>query len=99
MRAVKEDDQTDACKYISEADSLLYCLGRLGAQEGSRTGRPQAAVREGGDLTLGQIRNIRRLCVSAAELAHRLWISESTFRRRMRKTEYLPNNVLFSRIP
>ena len=99
VRAVKNEDQTKAGIYIRKADSLLYSLGRFGAQEGQRTGRPRAAVRENGDQTLGQIRNSLRLNVPAGELAHGLGISESTFRRRMRKTEHLPDDVLFSTIP
>ena len=99
VRAVREGDQeiVDAC--VRKADRLLGRLGELGTQEGPRTGRPRAAVLESGDRTLGQIRNAMRLCVPAGTLARELGISESTFRRRMRKTEYLPGDVLFSQIP
>ena len=99
VRAVREGDQeiVDAC--IRKADRLLVRLGELGAQERSRTGRPRASVSENGDRTLGQIRNSMRLCVPAGTLARKMGISESTFRRRMRKTEHLPDDVLFSRIP
>lgn len=99
VRAVREGDQeiVDAC--VRKADRLLDRLGELGAQERSRTGRPRASVSENGDRTLGQIRNSMRLCVPAGTLAREMGISESTFRRRMRKTEHLPDDVLFSRIP
>ena len=99
VRAVREGDQeiVDAC--VRKADRLLDRLGELGAQERSRTGRPRASVSENGDRTLGQIRNSLRLCVPAGTLAREMGISESTFRRRMRKTEHLPDDVLFSRIP
>jgi hypothetical protein len=99
VRSVREEDQKDVDMYIRKADILLYRLGMLGVQEGPRTGRPRAAVLESGDRTLGQIRNSMRLCVPAGTLARELGISESTFRRRMRKTEHLPDEVLFSRIP
>ena len=99
VRAVREGDQeiVDAC--VRKADRLLDRLGELGAQERSLTGRPRASVSENGDRTLGQIRNSMRLCVPAGTLAREMGISESTFRRRMRKTEHLPDDVLFSRIP
>ena len=99
VRAVREGDQeiVDAC--VRKADRLLDRLGELGAQERSRTGRPRASVSENGDRTLGQIRNSMRLCVPAGTLAREPGISESTFRRRMRKTEHLPGDVLFSQIP
>lgn len=99
VRAVREGDQeiVDAC--VRKADRLLDRLGEPGAQERSRTGRPRASVSENGDRTLGQIRNSLRLCVPAGTLAREMGISESTFRRRMRKTEHLPDDVLFSRIP
>ena len=99
VRAVREGDQeiVDAC--VRKADRLLDRLGELGAKEGPLTGRPRASVSENGDRTLGQIRNSMRLCVPAGTLARELGISESTFRRRMRKTEHLPDDVLFSRIP
>lgn len=99
VRAVREGDQeiVDAC--VRKADRLLDRLGEPGAQERSRTGRLRASVSENGDRTLGQIRNSMRLCVPAGTLAREIGISESTFRRRMRKTEHLPDDVLFSRIP
>ena len=99
VRAVREGDQeiVDAC--ARKADRLLDRLGEPWAQERSRTGRPRASVSENGDRTLGQIRNSMRLCVPAGTLAREMGISESTFRRRMRKTEHLPDDVLFSRIP
>ena len=99
VRAVREGDQeiVDAC--VRKADRLLDRLVEPGAQERSRTGRPRASVSENGDRTLGQIRNSMRLCVPAGTLAREMGISESTFRRRMRKTEHLPDDVLFSRIP
>ena len=99
VRAVREGDQeiVDAC--VRKADRLLGRLGELGTQEGRRTGRPRAAVLESGDRTLGRIRNSLRLRIPAGTLAREIGISESTFRRRMRKTEHLPDDVLFSRIP
>lgn len=99
VRAVREGDQeiVDAC--VRKADRLLDRLGELGAKEGPLTGRPRASVSESGDRTLGRIRNSLRLCIPAGTLAREMGISESTFRRRMRKTEHLPDDVLFSRIP
>ena len=99
VRAVREGDQeiVDAC--VRKADRLLDRLGELGAKEGPRTRRPRASVSESGDRTPGRIRNSLRLCIPAGTLARELGISESTFRRRMRKTAYLPGDVLFSQIP
>jgi hypothetical protein len=99
VRAAKEGSRENVDICVRKADRLLVRLGELGAQERSRTGRPRASVSENGDRTLGQIRNSMRLCVPAGTLAREMGISESTFRRRMRKTEHLPDDVLFSRIP
>ncbi len=68
-------------------------------QEEIRVGRPRAVVLESRDQTLGQIRNAMRLCVPAGTLAKDLGISESTFRRRLRKAQYLADDMFFSQIP
>lgn len=99
VRAVKDGDQETADVCVRKADRLIGRLGEPGAQERMRTGCPRAVIPESGGRTLGQIRNAMRLCVPAGSLAREPGISESTFRRRMRKTEHLPGDVLFSRIP
>lgn len=92
-------DQARASACMDRAYALMGRIGTLSSREGTRTGRPRAGIREEGDRTLGQIRNSLRLRVPAGTLAGELGISESTFRRRMRRACYLPNDVKFSQIP
>ena len=98
-RAVGEGNQGKADNCVRRANILLNRLGSLGVQEETRVGRPRAVVPESRDRTLGQIRNAMRLRVPAGTLARDLGISESTFRRRLRRSDRMPDSMLFSRIP
>ena len=98
-RAVREGDQGKADNCVRRANILLNRLGSLGVQDEIRVGRPRAVVLESRDRTLGQIRNAMRLRVPAGTLARDLGISESTFRRRLRRSDRMPDSMLFSRIP
>ncbi|MBR2560582.1 MAG: hypothetical protein IKF59_01655 [Lachnospiraceae bacterium] len=97
--AVRDGDQEMAGNCVKRANALLNRLGNLGAQEEIRVGRPRTVVQESRDQTLGQIRNAMRLCVPVGTLARDLGISESTFRRRLRRSDCMPDSMLFSQIP
>ena len=98
-RAVRDGDQEMAGRCVKRANAPLNRLGSLGAQEEFRAGRPRAVIPESGDRTLEQIRNAMRLRVPVGTLAGDLGISESTFRRRLRRSDRMPDSMLFSRIP
>ena len=98
-RAAAEGDLAKTAACMHRVNALLAKIGRLTGDGAIRAGRPRAEINKSGDRTLGGIRNALRLCVPAGTLAGELGISESTFRRRMRKAEYLPDDVLFSQIP
>ena len=98
-RAVRDGNQGMADNCVKRANALLNRLGNLGEKKEIRVGRPRIVVQENRDQTLGQIRNAMRLCVPAGVLARDLGISESTFRRRLRKSDRMPDNILFSQIP
>ena len=98
--AAEDHLKTAAC--MDRANTLMGKIGSLATCatcDGGRTGRPRAGIREGRDTTLGKIRNAQRLGVSAGTLARELGLSESTFRRRLRRSQFLPDNLLFSQIP
>ena len=98
-RAAAAGDHPATASCMDRANTLMGKIGSLATGGEPRTGRPPAVIREDGDMTLGKIRNCLRLCVPAGTLARELGISESTFRRRLRRTEYLPNDMFFSQIP
>lgn len=99
VRAVSGGDQEGAARCMKNAGIVIERISQLGSPEHIRIGRPRATVSNERDMTLGRIRNALRMNVPAGTLASELGISESTFRRRMRKAEYLSNEMWFSEIP
>ena len=98
--AASDGDREKTAACMERANALMARIGSLGTQDcRPGTGRPPAEIPEGADMTPAQVRNCLRLRMPVGELARGMGISESTFRRRMRRAQYIPGEVMFSRIP